>query len=168
MSGVAFTARFGTGSRARKTGGRQSRHPRPPSTAARSSHLAGSATIPATEGTCHAGGTTAYGLIPSEQGVPALDVVRIEYSMESNPGSSVHSPGRFGAGRSGRFAERIQRPCKPGRPAIRRPPPCEHPGPRVGAVVEGFIVDENDPPWDTDPLWYDRAESGPAPGPVLE
>lgn len=88
--------------------------------------------------------------------------------MESNPGSSVHSPGRFGAGRSGRFAERIQRPCKPGRPAIRRPPPCEHPGPRVGAVVEGFIVDENDPPWDTDPLWYDRAESGPAPGPVLE
>ncbi|MEE7491281.1 hypothetical protein [Methylobacterium oryzae] len=29
-------------------------------------------------------------------------------------------------------------------------------------------MDENDPPWDTDPLWYDRTESGTPPGPILE
>ncbi|XYD07585.1 hypothetical protein R1A27_21095 [Methylobacterium sp. NMS12] len=29
-------------------------------------------------------------------------------------------------------------------------------------------MDDNDPPWDTDPLWYDRTESGTPPGPVLE
>ncbi|WP_457104836.1 hypothetical protein [Methylobacterium sp. P5_C11] len=29
-------------------------------------------------------------------------------------------------------------------------------------------MDENDPPWDADPLWYDRTEYGPPPGPVLE
>jgi hypothetical protein len=29
-------------------------------------------------------------------------------------------------------------------------------------------VDDSDPPWDTDPLWYDRTESGAPPGPILE
>lgn len=29
-------------------------------------------------------------------------------------------------------------------------------------------MDENDPAWDTDPLWYDRTESGPKPGFILE
>ncbi|WCS25005.1 hypothetical protein LOK46_28435 [Methylobacterium sp. NMS14P] len=29
-------------------------------------------------------------------------------------------------------------------------------------------MDDNDPPWDTDPLWYDRTESGTPPGPILE
>lgn len=26
---------------------------------------------------------------------------------------------------------------------------------------------ENDPHWDADPIWYDRTESDPAPGPVV-
>jgi hypothetical protein len=34
--------------------------------------------------------------------------------------------------------------------------------------VEDSTVDENDPPWDADPLWYDRAEPGPPPSPLLE
>ena len=29
-------------------------------------------------------------------------------------------------------------------------------------------MDDSDPPWDTDPLWYDRTESGAPPGPILE
>ena len=37
----------------------------------------------------------------------------------------------------------------------------------VSAAVRGSVLDENDPHWDADPLWYDRAEPEALPGRLL-